>query len=88
MLLKNQCLKINELGIKYPVISLDVPSGMNSDTGYVEDVCVFADITATFVAQKRGCFTTIGKKVSGEVQYSGLDIPKSFFLKLLRAVLL
>ena len=74
-------LKINELGIKYPVISLDVPSGMNSDTGYVEDVCVFADITATFVAQKRGCFTTIGKKVSGEVQYSDLDIPKKLFSK-------
>ena len=78
---KESVLKINELGLKYPVISLDVPSGMNSDTGYVEDVCVFADITATFVAQKRGCFTTIGKKVSGEVQYSDLDIPKKLFSK-------
>ena len=46
------------------------------------DVCVFADITTTFVARKRGCFTSIGKKVSGDIQYSDLDIPKKVFSKI------
>ena len=64
------------------MVSLDVPSGVNSDTGDVADVSVFADITTTFVARKRGCFTSIGKKVSGDIQYSDLDIPKKVFSKI------
>jgi hydroxyethylthiazole kinase-like uncharacterized protein yjeF len=80
--IRDSVLTINKLGIKYPVVSLDVPSGVNSDTGDVADVCVFADITTTFVARKRGCFTSIGKKVSGDIQYSDLDIPKKVFSKI------
>jgi NAD(P)H-hydrate epimerase len=69
------------LGTKLPVVSLDIASGVNPDTGGVEDICVYADITTTFVAQKRGCFTSIGKKVSGEVMYSDLEVPKQLFSK-------
>ena len=77
--IKDSILAINQLGIKSPVVSLDIPSGVNPDTGRVNDVCVFADITATFVANKRGCFTSVGKKVSGEIIYSELDIPSKIF---------
>ena len=79
--IKDSILALNRLGTKLPVVSLDIASGVNPDTGEVEDICVYADITITFVAQKRGCFTSIGKKVSGEVMYSDLEIPKKLFTK-------
>ena len=79
--IKDSILALNRLGTKLPVVSLDIASGVNPDTGKVEDICVYADITTTFVAQKRGCFTSIGKKVSGEVMYSDLEIPKQLFSK-------
>ena len=79
--IKDSILALNKLGLKSPVVSLDIPSGVNPDTGGINDICVYADITATFVAQKRGCFTSTGKKVSGEVIYSDLEIPKRIFSK-------
>ena len=79
--IKDSILALNRLGTKLPVVSLDIASGVNPDTGEVKDICVYADITITFVAQKRGCFTSIGKKVSGEVMYSDLEIPKKLFTK-------
>jgi len=79
--IKDSILALNKLGLKSPVVSLDIPSGVNPDTGDINDICVYADITATFVAQKRGCFTSTGKKVSGEVIYSDLEIPKRIFSK-------
>ena len=77
--IKDSILALNKLGVKSPVVSLDIPSGVNPDTGDAGDICVYADITATFVAQKKGCFTSIGKKASGEVIYSDLEIPKRIF---------
>ncbi len=77
--IKDSILALNKLGLKSPVVSLDIPSGVNPDTGGINDICVYADITATFVAQKRGCFTSTGKKVSGEVIFSDLEIPKRIF---------
>ena len=77
--IKDSILVLNQLGMKIPVVSLDIPSGVNPDTGNAQDVYVLADITTSFVAQKRGCFTSHGKKASGEVLYSDLDIPKKLF---------
>ncbi len=81
--IKESILALNKLGLKLPVVSLDIPSGVNPDTGNSDDVYVYADITTTFVAQKRGCFTSIGKKASGEVIYSNLEIPNKLFSKVL-----
>ena len=80
--IKESILALNKLGVKLPVLSLDIPSGVNPDTGDADDIAVYADITATFVAQKRGCFTSVGKKFSGEIVYSDLEIPKNLFSKI------
>ena len=80
--IKESILSLNKLGVKLPVLSLDIPSGVNPDTGDADDIAVYADITATFVAQKRGCFTSVGKKFSGEIIYSDLEIPKNLFSKI------
>ena len=42
------------------VLSIDIPSGLNADTGNVMNAAVNADVTATFMARKRGMFTNNG----------------------------
>ncbi len=79
--IKKTILSINKLGFRYPVVSLDIPSGVCSDSGVANDPSVIADITCTFVAQKRGCFTSEGRALSGHIFYSDLDIPKRIFPK-------
>lgn len=37
---------------KAPVVSLDVPSGLDSDSGFVPEVCIHADLTVSFSALK------------------------------------
>ena len=46
------------------VLSIDIPSGLNADTGSVMGVAVNANITATFMGKKRGMFTHDGCAVS------------------------
>ena len=79
--IKKSILSINKLGDSYPVMSLDIPSGVCSDSGLAKEPSVIADITCTFVAQKRGCFTSEGRALSGHIFYSDLDIPKRIFSK-------
>ena len=62
-----------------PVLAMDIPSGLNADTGAVEDNAVSADITVTFVAAKAGLFTGKGPALCGEVIYHSLDISEQLF---------
>ena len=62
-----------------PVLSMDIPSGLNPDTGAVEDNAVTADLTVTFVAAKQGLFTGKGPALCGEVIYHSLDISEQLF---------
>lgn len=60
-----------------PVISVDVPSGLDSETGVVEDCCVRADKTATMISPKIGLYSAdalqyVGELVCGEL-YDKLD---------------
>lgn len=58
-----------------PVLALDVPSGLDADTGAALAPCVRADATATFIGRKLGCFTADGRAVAGEVYFDDLDVP-------------
>ena len=53
---------------------MDIATGLNADTGTVNDRAVKADITVTFVGAKPGLFTARGPAISGEVIYHSLDI--------------
>lgn len=68
---------INTAGL--PVLSMDIPSGLNPDTGAVEDNAVTADLTVTFVAAKQGLFTGKGPALCGEIIYHSLDISEHLF---------
>lgn len=58
------------------VISVDIPSGVNSDTGEIGSVAVKADVTVTFAAYKRGMFLYPGADFTGEIILSDISIPK------------
>ena len=61
-----------------PVLALDVPSGIQSDTGRVLGAAVRATHTITFIALKPGLLTLDGPDHSGEVAVAdlGLDAKK------------
>jgi hydroxyethylthiazole kinase-like uncharacterized protein yjeF len=59
-----------------PVLALDIPSGLNADTGNHSSVVVRATATETFIAFKPGLFTAEGVAVAGTVFHDSLGIPK------------
>lgn len=65
-----------------PVLALDVPSGLNADTGAIvgsEGVAIRATHTITFIADKPGLHTLDGRDHAGEVHVADLDIDDKYF---------
>jgi NAD(P)H-hydrate epimerase len=62
-----------------PVLALDVPSGLDADTGYAPGVAVRAAATVSFVARKRGMYTGAAADHTGAVMLADLDIPAAVF---------
>ena len=62
-----------------PVFALDVPSGLDSDTGALHTAAVRAHATASFVALKQGMFTGFGPSCCGDIELNELDIPESVY---------
>jgi len=55
------------------IVSVDVPSGLNPDTGETNQVCVKADVTVTFHRMKVGMSKR--KDVCGEIFVEKIGIP-------------
>lgn len=58
-----------------PCCAVDVPSGLNADTGVVMGYAVKAVCTVTFIALKQGLFTGQAAEYCGEICYVSLGIP-------------
>lgn len=58
-----------------PVVSLDVPSGIDADTGRVLGVAVEADLTLTFAHPKLGLLTPRGVEHSGRLEVVDIGVP-------------
>ncbi|MCY3640668.1 MAG: NAD(P)H-hydrate epimerase, partial [Gammaproteobacteria bacterium] len=63
---------INASGL--PVLAVDVPSGVNADTGAVADTAVCADVTVSFIGAKLGLHTGFGLAVRGALVQAGLGV--------------
>jgi len=63
---------INRAGV--PVLALDIPSGLDADTGAVNGAVVEATHTATFIALKPGLLTGDGVDYAGRVSLDDLGI--------------
>jgi len=57
-----------------PVLAIDVPSGLHSDTGVVQGVGVRAANTLTLLALKPGLFTAHGRDHTGRVWFDDLAV--------------
>jgi NAD(P)H-hydrate epimerase len=58
-----------------PLVSVDVPSGVNGATGQVEDIAVRADLTVTFGAAKAGVVLHPGAAHAGVVEVADIGFP-------------
>jgi hydroxyethylthiazole kinase-like uncharacterized protein yjeF len=59
--------------------AVDIPSGLNADTGQILGLAFQADHTVTFIAMKQGLFTSDGPDSSGEVIFDDLDVPSEVY---------
>lgn len=59
-----------------PVLAVDLPSGLDCDTGQPLGACVQAAHTATFVARKLGFDAKGAKKFTGEVHVIDIGVPR------------
>lgn len=66
-------------GKRLYVVAVDIPSGMNADTGACDDACLFADETVTLAAPKRGLYHFPGSEHSGRITIVDIGIPESLF---------
>ena len=58
-------------------MAVDVPSGLDCDTGEHGDACIRATVTATFVASKPGFLTGEGKPQCGDVEIVSIGVPQT-----------
>lgn len=64
-------------GCPLPVVAVDVPSGLNSETGEVMGCAVKASVTVTFVGLKQGLYLGAGPEHAGAICFADLNIPAS-----------
>jgi hydroxyethylthiazole kinase-like uncharacterized protein yjeF len=70
-------IKSKQVNSKLLVISVDMPSGLDSDTGEVDPSCIYADATVTLGYPKPGLYSFPGAGRAGEVIISDIGIPPS-----------
>ena len=69
---------INAAGARgVPVLAVDVPSGVDAETGALAAGAVAADLTMTFHAAKSGLVCPPGSEAAGEVLVWDIGIPQS-----------
>jgi ADP-dependent NAD(P)H-hydrate dehydratase / NAD(P)H-hydrate epimerase len=57
------------------VLSIDIPSGLDADTGVAFADTVHADYTLTFLGAKPGLYTADGADCCGTIRVESLDVP-------------
>jgi NAD(P)H-hydrate epimerase len=57
------------------VVAVDLPSGMNPDTGALDPATLYADLTVTFAFPKIGQFAFPGADAVGELMVADIGIP-------------
>jgi|TARA_Y100000310_G_scaffold345518_1_gene465886 NAD(P)H-hydrate epimerase len=61
------------------VLAVDVPSGLDADTGGVLGACVRADVTVTFIGCKQGLMTHFGPEMTGQLLFEDLAVPAEVY---------
>lgn len=64
---------INEC--RAPILALDIPSGLDADTGQMHGAAVHAERTLTFLGLKLGFYLGEGPNCTGVVTFDALELP-------------
>jgi NAD(P)H-hydrate epimerase len=64
-----------------PIVSIDIPTGVNADTGEVMGAAVEADLTVTMALPKRGLVLYPGASCAGTVRIADIGIPSEVIEK-------
>ena len=65
-----------------PVLAVDIPSGLDADTGRVCAHAVRARCTVTFVGMKQGLVTGAAREHCGQIFFDALDLPEILYRSL------
>lgn len=65
-----------------PVVAVDIPSGLEADSGRVEGECIRAHTTVTFGLPKLGLFLEPGASYAGEVIVADISLPSKLIAEL------
>ncbi len=68
--------------IPSPILSLDIPSGMDSTTGEIYDPCINADVTMTLALPKTGFLNQKSKEYFGELYLADIGVPPELFQRM------
>ena len=60
----------------FPILAIDVPSGLDCDTGIPLGPCVRATRTVTFVAEKLGFANPAARQYLGDVIVGDIGCPR------------
>ena len=66
-------------GSQRPVVSIDLPSGLDADTAEIHGVCVRANVTVTMGARKLGFLEKRAKPWTGKIVVADIGFPKKLF---------
>ncbi len=69
--------EINRAGL--PVMAVDIPSGLDSDTGMPKGAAVMADVTVCFIGLKQGLLTGKAGDYTGTLVFDDLQLPASVY---------
>ncbi len=58
-----------------PVVAIDIPTGIDADTGAIRGAAIKADLTVTMVLLKRGLVLHPGAQYAGTVRVADIGIP-------------
>jgi ADP-dependent NAD(P)H-hydrate dehydratase / NAD(P)H-hydrate epimerase len=62
-----------------PVLAVDVPSGLDADTGHPHGIAIRAAATLSFIGRKLGCYLGVGPDYAGGRRYDDLGVPPQAF---------
>lgn len=65
--------------VDHPVVSLDVPSGIDSTSGHVLDTGVVADVTMTLALPKTGLVASRSRQHVGRIFVADIGVPATLY---------
>ena len=69
--------RVNQSAV--PVLAVDIPTGLQADTGAVSGTAIHADMTVTFIGRKAGLYTGVGPDYAGVTSFADLGVPESIY---------